>query len=81
MRRLKDLISAHVSDLGGRDAISEAEFCLIRRASTLTLELEAMESCFDEHGGATVAELDGYQRAAGSLRRTPRVLGSEETRP
>jgi hypothetical protein len=37
MRRLKDLIGGHVADLGGRDLISEAEFCLVRRAALLTL--------------------------------------------
>ena len=37
MRRLRDLIAAHTSDLGGQDLISEAERVLIRRASMLML--------------------------------------------
>ena len=43
MRRLRDLIGAHLADLGGRDLVSEAEFCLVRRAALLTLELELLE--------------------------------------
>ena len=75
MRRLRDLIAGHVSDLGGRDQISEAEFCLIRRCSLLTLELELLEARFETNDGATAQELDIYQRAAGSLRRLHESLG------
>ena len=40
MRRLRDLIGMHVSDLGGEDACSAAELSIISRAALLTLELE-----------------------------------------
>jgi hypothetical protein len=46
MRRLRDLIADHASDLGGPDAISQAEKILVRRASMLTLQLELMEQAF-----------------------------------
>src|SRR5262249_7123661 len=41
-RRYRDLVSHHVADAGGRDMISEAQLSLIRRASALELELEAL---------------------------------------
>jgi hypothetical protein len=75
MRRLKDLIGGHVADLGGRDLISEAEFCLVRRAAILTLELELLEAKFEANDGAEVAELECYQRVASSLRRLLESLG------
>jgi len=43
-RRYRDLIAGHASDLGGRDVLSEGELSLIRRASALECELEAMEA-------------------------------------
>jgi len=75
MRRLRDLIGAHLADLGGRDLVSEAEFCLVRRAALLTLELELLESRFEENDGAKAAELECYQRVASSLRRLLETLG------
>jgi hypothetical protein len=75
MRRLKDLIGGHVADLGGRDLISEAEFCLVRRCALLTLELELMEAKFEANDGAKAAELDAYQRSASALRRLLESLG------
>ena len=75
MRRLKDLIGGHVADLGGRDLISEAEFCLVRRAAILTLELELLEARFEANDGAKAAELECYQRVASSLRRLLESLG------
>ena len=44
VRRLRDLIALHLSDLGGEDATSEAERSIVRRIATLTVELERMES-------------------------------------
>jgi hypothetical protein len=75
MRRLKDLIGGHVADLGGRDLISEAEFCLVRRAAILTLELELLEAKFEANDGAKAAELECYQRVSSSLRRLLETLG------
>jgi hypothetical protein len=36
IRRCKDIIAAHISDLGGEDNVSEAERSIIRRAAVLT---------------------------------------------
>jgi hypothetical protein len=74
-RRCTDLIEAHISDLGGDDAISEAERSIIRRAAVIATELERMEETFALAGQATASELDAYQRAAGSLRRLLESIG------
>lgn len=76
MRRLKDLVGMHVSDLGGADAISHSEMVLVRRASMLTLQLEMMERQFAAKDGvASDRQLDVYQRAIGSVRRIFETLG------
>ena len=71
VRRCRDLIAAHVADLGGPDACSEAE----RRAATLTVELERLEKRFALAGEAEVDDLDLYQRTAGNLRRLLEAIG------
>jgi hypothetical protein len=93
MRRLKDLITDQVSDLGGADALSTAEVALVRRAAMLTLQTELMESRWQANDGeASAQQLECYQRTANTLRRlleslglerrsrdvTPRVLGDKE---
>jgi hypothetical protein len=75
MRRLRDLIGMHVSDLGGEDACSAAELSILRRAALLTLELEVMEARFEHEGEASLKQLDAYQRCAGSLRRLLESIG------
>src|SRR5262245_61990421 len=76
MRRLRDLIAAHTSDLGGPDALSEAERVLVRRASMLGLQCELMEQHFAENGGeAKRFQLETYQRCTNTLRRTLESLG------
>jgi hypothetical protein len=75
MRRFRDLIGMHVSDLGGEDACSSAELSIVRRAALLTLELEVLESKFEQDDGASPKQLDSYQRAANSLRRLLESLG------
>ena len=73
-RRYRDLITGHVSDLGGRDMISEAQLSLIKRASTLELELEQAEGRLSK--GEQI-DLDSYGRAASHLRRLLESLGLE----
>jgi hypothetical protein len=74
-RRLRDLIAAHATDLGGVEACSEAERVLIRRAAMLTLQLELRESHWTKDGGvASATELLLYQRCVGALRRCLREL-------
>jgi len=45
-RRLRDVMALHVADLGGDDAISEAERSIIRRIGTITVEMELLEKRF-----------------------------------
>jgi len=52
VRRCKDIIAAHLSDLGGADNASAAERSIIRRASVLTVELERLEAQFAVAGEA-----------------------------
>ena len=76
-RRMRDLIGLHLSDLGGADAVSEAEKSIVRRVATLTVELERMEAGFAEAGEAQPEQLDLYQRTAGNLRRLLEAIGLE----
>ena len=64
MRRLRDLQQLHLSDAGGEDAnISEA--------SMLELQLEMLDAKFAANNGeATPAQLQIYQSACNTLRRT-----------
>jgi hypothetical protein len=71
-RRYRDIVAAHVSDLGGRPALSEAEVSLIKRVSTLELECEQMEGKLSM--GLEI-DLDLYQRTANSMRRILESLG------
>ena len=75
MRRFRDLIHLHISDLGGEDGCSAAELSIVRRAALLTLELETMEGRFEQEGEASLKQLDAYQRTANSLRRLLESLG------
>ena len=77
VRRLRDLIGLHTSDLGGDDAVSEAERSIVRRIATLEVELERMEVGFAVTGQAQPAQLDLYQRTANSLRRLLESVGLE----
>ena len=75
VRRTRDLIQAHTSDLGGVDMCSQAEQSIIRRASVLTTELETMEKSFALAGEATERQLDLYGRTASTLRRLLESIG------
>jgi hypothetical protein len=75
MRRCKDIIAAHVSDLGGEDNISAAERSIVRRASVMTVELERLEAKFAAAGEASERDLDLYIRASGHLRRLLETIG------
>jgi hypothetical protein len=75
VRRCKDVIAAHLADLGGIDNCSTAEYSLVRRASTLTVELERFEAKFATAGEASPEDLEIYQRCANSLRRLLEAVG------
>jgi len=73
-RRFHDLVQGHISDLGGRSILSEAQFALCKRAAGLECELEQME------GRMSLGEevdLDAYGRGASHLRRILETLGLE----
>jgi hypothetical protein len=73
-RRMRDIFETHISDMGGDDAVSEAERSIARRAAVLTTELERMEALF-AIDDAPDGMLDLYQRTANSLRRMLETLG------
>jgi hypothetical protein len=76
MRRFRDLIQLHTSDLGGDDVITESERRIVRRAAMLTLQLEMMDSKFAANDGeATLAQLHLYQQVSNTLRRLLESLG------
>jgi hypothetical protein len=72
VRRCKDVIAAHLSDIP--DA-STAERSIIRRAAVLTTELEQLEVKFALAGEASAEQLDIYARVAGNLRRLLEAVG------
>ena len=74
-RRVKDLISQHVSDLGGADNISSAEAALIRRCATLIVELERREVMFAQAGEIDDTALSIYASTTNSLHRVLAALG------
>jgi hypothetical protein len=73
-RRWRDLVFAHLSDLGGEDISSAAQVALARRAATLEIELERQEATLSAGGEI---DLDAFNRASGGLRRILETLGIE----
>lgn len=74
-RRAKDIIGMHLVDLGGVENATTAERSIVRRAATLTVELERLEAKFARAGEASDRDLDLYQRTAGNLRRLLEAVG------
>ena len=75
IRRCKDLIREHLSDLGGPDNVSAAERSLVRRCAVITAELEHLEARFALAGEANAEDLDLYLRASNNLRRLLETVG------
>jgi hypothetical protein len=73
-RRFHDLIKGHIADLGGTDQLSEAQFSLIRRASSIECELERLDAKLSRE---EPIDLDAYARVSGHLRRLFETLGVE----
>ena len=71
-RRFCDLVSDHCANLGGIDALSEAQVGLVRRAAAIEIELERREALLAS--GAEV-NLDEFARAASHCRRLWETLG------
>jgi hypothetical protein len=78
-RRLRDVIQLHADDRGGDDALSEAERSILRRAATLTVELEFQESKLaqlrEEGREPSADSLELYARCASHLRRLLEAVG------
>ena len=75
-RRFRDLISLHESDIAPDGAISTAKKSIIRRAATLSIELEHLEMRFAS-SEASAADLLLYSRLANTLRRLLESVGIE----
>jgi hypothetical protein len=79
MRRYKDLIAAHHSDLGDdhcNGLLSEGQKGLIRRCAMLEIQLSMLDARFAQaDGAASAADLDAYGRGASHLRRILESLG------
>ncbi len=73
-RRLRDVIDAITVDLGGCDMLSEAQRSIVRRAATLTVELERLE-CNFANGYSTDEAIDLYQRMCNTLKRLLMAVG------
>jgi hypothetical protein len=73
-RRWRDLIELHVSDLGGAAALSEAQRSLVKRASTIEIELEQIEGRLSE---GKAQDLALYATATAHSRRVFEALGLE----
>ena len=73
-RRYFDLQAGHISDLGGRDVLSEAQLSLVARASAIECEIERMTGALSR--GEQV-DLDVFTRTCSHLRRILETLGIE----
>jgi len=81
VRRVRDIIDRHTTDLGGDDALSEAERSIIRRCGVLVCEAERLERRFaqvPENGSVPLAELHTYSMLANTLRRLLDMAGLEK---
>lgn len=71
-RRYREVLGSVVSDLGGTDAMSEAELILARRAASLVVVAEQYESRMAEGGKL---DLDSYMPVVNTLMRLLSTLG------
>jgi hypothetical protein len=71
-RRFHDIVVGLVSDAGGRDQLSEAEFAIAKRAAGLMCECERFEAHLSR---GDHIDLDRYGRAASHARRLLESLG------
>jgi hypothetical protein len=73
-RRFRDVIAEITSDLGGADALSEAQRQLVRRAATISIACERMEG---EAALGVDINLELYGRLTDRLGRALQRLGLE----
>jgi hypothetical protein len=74
-RRLRDLLSEHIQDLGGETNTSLAERSILRRIATISVELELLERKFVIANGASAQDLQLYLSASNTLRRLLEAVG------
>ena len=75
-RRLRDLVADHTSDLGGDSNISSGRARPAEARLHVELQLEMLECRFaDQDGMATSEQLNDYERALNTCRRTLEALG------
>ena len=74
VRRARDVMALHVADMGGEEAVSQAELSILKRIATLTVELEQMEVRFATEGSSYKA-IDLYNRGSANLGRLVRLVG------
>ena len=75
VRRFRDVLALHLSDLGGENLVSEAEKAIVRRAACLIVELEQLERNFALNGCSSSTQLLEYGRASNTLRRLLETVG------
>ncbi len=73
-RRFRDVLDNILSDLGGRDQISEGEYQLARRAAGLSVQAEVAESTLAA-GQFDKVNIDDYVKLTNGLNRTFASLG------
>lgn len=71
-RRYREVLGSIVSDLGGSDAVSEAELILARRAASLVVVAEQYESRMADGGKL---DLESYMPVVNTLMRLLSTLG------
>jgi hypothetical protein len=71
-RRFREIFESHVADLGGDAELSEAQRQLVRRLTTLELELERQESAMSRGEPINV---DLYSTVVNTARRLTEELG------
>lgn len=74
-RRFRDVLALYLSDLGAPEDVSQMKHSLIRRAATMTVELERAEAEFAKKGKADPDALSAYQTTSNTLRRLLETLG------
>ena len=80
VRRVRDIMERHISDLGGFDSCSESEKNVVRRAAVLVIECERLERRFAQvpnDKNVSFKELQMYSTLANTLRRLLDMAGLE----
>ena len=71
-RRFRDVLESILSDLGGRDSISEGEYQLARRATAMSVQSEILEA---RMACAQSIDIEEFVKLVNGLKRTFTTLG------